>query len=205
MCVHSAAHVLMWSSPQTNPATVTTATPPDTNKRKIMENNLHKTAQHTIIQTPQPEGAWLWRFIIAYWIIRINLTHLGLCVFPSSQLSRLFVSDNCAKWVISIWAPSPPPLFVALDFKLLRQSLARNAKLQPQWFTQHSVNKRLEIQAVDSDSGGVEHGNKRYQAGGSGKRKTPLILSLSHIWISHRNLCADLSCVVSDVLLGQTY
>lgn len=65
------------------PAAVTTATPPDTeNKRKVIENYLHKTGECTISQTPQPEGAWLWPFIIAYWIIWINLTHLGPGVFP---------------------------------------------------------------------------------------------------------------------------
>lgn len=92
------------STDKHSPAAPTTATPPDT-ENKVMENYSHKTAQCIISQTPEPEGAWLWRFIIAYWIIWINLTHLGLCVFPSSQLSRLFVSDNYTKWVISVWAP----------------------------------------------------------------------------------------------------
>ena len=115
MCVCVSMHAfkslcpcVVLSTDEPNPAALTTTTPPDTeNKGKIMENYLHKAARRTIIsQTPQPEGAWLWRFIIAYWIIWINLTHLGLCVFPSSQLSRLFVSDNYTKWVISIWALS---------------------------------------------------------------------------------------------------
>ena len=87
------------------PAASTAATPPDTDNEKVMENYLHTTAQCIISQTPEPEGAWLWRFIIAYWIIWINLTHLGLCVFLSLQLSHLFVSDNYTKWVICFWAP----------------------------------------------------------------------------------------------------
>lgn len=45
---------LVWHTP----AAVTTATPPDTeNKRKVIENYLHKTGECTISQTPQPEGA----------------------------------------------------------------------------------------------------------------------------------------------------
>ncbi len=86
-----------------NPAAPTPATPPDA-ENKVMENYPHKTAPCIISQTAEPEGAWLWRSIIAYWIIWINLTHLGLCVFPSSQLCLLFVSDNYTKWVISFSA-----------------------------------------------------------------------------------------------------
>lgn len=92
------------SADKQNPAAPTTATPPD-GENKVMENYSHKTAQCVISQTLEPEGAWLWRFITAYWIIWINLTHLGLCVFPSSQLFCLFVSDNYTKWVISFRAP----------------------------------------------------------------------------------------------------
>lgn len=82
--------------------------------RPRLWKTVHKRALCIISQTPEPEGAWLWRFIIAYWIIWINLTHLGPCVFLRSQLSRLLVSDNCTKWVISFCAPlsflSTPPL-----------------------------------------------------------------------------------------------
>lgn len=117
VCVCINTHMQMWlcvsvslSTDKHNPAAPTTATPPDTENKKVMENYSHKTTQRIISQTPQPEGAWLWRFIIAYWIIWINLTRLGLCVFPSSQLSRLFVSDNYTKWVISFRVPFLFPL-----------------------------------------------------------------------------------------------
>ena len=99
------------SADKHNPAAPTTATPPD-RENKVMENYSHKTAQCVISQTLEPEGAWLWRFITAYWIIWINLTHLGPCVFPGSQLSRLFVSDNYTKWVISF--PSSLVFFLPL-------------------------------------------------------------------------------------------
>lgn len=106
MCVYGCkwACVLLCHFPQTNTTQQHRPQPPDT-ENKVMEIYLHKRAQCFISQTPEPEGAWLWRFIIAYWIIWINLTHLGLCVFLSSQLSRLLVSDNCTKWVISFWDP----------------------------------------------------------------------------------------------------
>lgn len=46
------------SADKHSPAAVTAATPPDTeNEGKVMENYLHKTAQCTISQTPEPEGA----------------------------------------------------------------------------------------------------------------------------------------------------
>lgn len=144
------AHCVALSADIHNPATVTTTTPTDKeNNGKIMKNYLHETAQLTIIsQTLQPEGAWLWRFIIAYWIIWINLTHLGLCVFPSSHFSRLFVSDNYTKWVIAIWAPFcflPP--HVALASLTFQTKFSRNLMKLTSRFTQHSADESLEKQA----------------------------------------------------------
>lgn len=115
-CVYPCVCVLLCHFAQTNTTQQQWLQLPDM-EIKVAENHSHKTAQCIISQTPEPEGAWLWRFITAYWIIWINLTHLGLCVFLSSQLSRLLVSDNCTKWVISFWAPlSFLPPFVVLAF-----------------------------------------------------------------------------------------